>query len=514
MKKPFFWWTDEQKAFQKEIREFVETLVSYEETTRWTREHPFKIYEEFQKHNYVGAAVPKEYGGLGLGVTGSCILAEEIHSRMPGIGRYIVGNMNGGLMQIVESATEEQKKKYLPGICKCEMGAVVITETTAGTDAAGISVQAVYDEKEDCYILNGKKRFIVGAGVADRYFVYARTSNDPEVIKKHKHLTAFILYKGTPGFSCEKVNDILAFQNVQNGSLDFNNVKIPASDRIGGEGDGWKMMMNGLNFERTNIAASTIGWQRLMLETAYPYCERRVQFGKPVLDIAANQEKLASMVMRLKTTRPALYYTAYQWDHDEDITIEASTMKAYGAELTLESAKEATQVMGGDGINRFYPVQNLFEVAKTEHMAGGTVEACRLTIFRGIAKHMSEDVKMVRRVQDPKLGVPVPTFEPVEKKMPATAENILKVLADDYVVNPALHMTKEDLAWYIEDTDENVEKAIAELIASGDAWALPDKKKGGTKLVRASYAGLKKAYPQEHYEFFPPYIKEDPRRTF
>ena len=132
---------------------------------------------------------------------------------MPGIGRIVVGNMNGGLRQIIEAGTEEQKKRFLPQIASGEIGAVVITEMTAGTDAAGVALTA--KRVGDKYILQGKKRFIVGAGVAERYFVYARTNDDPEAFKKRKHLSAFVVKKGTPGLTCEKLNEILAFENVQ-----------------------------------------------------------------------------------------------------------------------------------------------------------------------------------------------------------------------------------------------------------------------------------------------------------
>lgn len=508
--KGFPWWTEEQLAFQQEVREFVESVATYEEKTRWTREFPWEIYKKIGEKKFLGAAVPKEYGGRGLGCTGSVILAEEMHTKMPGVGRIVVGNMNGGLMQIIEYGTEEQKKRFLPGIINGDVGAVVITETTAGTDASGISVSAV--KEGDHYVLNGKKRFIVGAGVASRYFVYARTSNDPEVIKKHKHLTAFMLYKGTPGFTCEKINEILAFENVQNGSLDFDNVVIPEADRIGNEGDGWAIMMGGLNFERTNIAGATVGWHRLMLNQIYPYSERRVQFGKATIDINENQNKIANVTTHLKILRAAVYTVAHQWDCGEDITIESSAIKKFGAQLALESAKDATQVMGGDGVNRFYPVQNLYEVAKTEHVAGGTIEACDITIFRNIPKKMPEDVQMTRRIADPETRVPVPVFAPVENKVAATPENILKVLADDYLVNPGLHMTIKDLQWYVEGDEEAIQKAVAELKASGDAWTIDNKKTGAAKLVRASYDGLKKAYPKEHYRWFPTYVDET--RTF
>ena len=191
--KPFPWWTEEQKAFQQEVHAFAKEIAARDAVTRWTREFPYDIYKLVGEKGYTGAAIPKEYGGLGLGATGSCILADELNALMPGVGRIVIGNMNGGLRQIIEYGTEEQKQRFLPEIASGEIGAVVITEMTAGTDAAGVAVTAKRDGEN--YILNGKKRFIVAAGVADRYFVYAKTSDDPEDYKKRRHLTAFVIKK-------------------------------------------------------------------------------------------------------------------------------------------------------------------------------------------------------------------------------------------------------------------------------------------------------------------------------
>ena len=163
----------------------------------------------------------------------------------------------------------------------------------------------------DAYVMNGKKRFIVSAGTARRYFVYARTSNDPHDVAKYRHLTAFVVERGVLGFSVEKINEIIGFENIQNGVLDFDNASIPLVNQIGEEGDGWKIMTAGLNFERTLICAMTLGWQRELLRNAVPYAQRRVQFAKPTIDIPSNQTKIADLIIRLRLTRVATYYILY-----------------------------------------------------------------------------------------------------------------------------------------------------------------------------------------------------------
>lgn len=502
----FPWWSDEQKKLQKDVRDLMEQLAPREMETRWTREFPFDIYEKIGQSGFTAAAIPKEYGGLGLGCTGACIVAEEIHTFSPGVGRIVVGNMMGGLRQLLEFGTEEQKQKFLPGIAKGEIGCVGITEVTAGTDASGMELEA--KPEGDKYIFNGKKRFIVGAGVAKRYFVYARTSNKPEDIAKHRHLTAFIIEKGTPGFSTEKINEILGFENVQNGSLDFDNVVVPAANRIGAEGEGWKVLMEGLNFERTLISASASGWQRTLLQYSVPYSQRRMQFGRPTIDLPGNQTKIADIIMRLKMTRLSVYYTAYLWDLGKDVTIESSMAKAVGAENTMASSMDATQVMAGDGVNRFYPIQNIFEVAKTDYIAGGTLEACRLVVFRAGLKLMAEDMQMPRRVVSERLGVPVPAAKPVEKKLELNEKNVLAVLADDYRVNQGLHMTLGDIKEYVAANDAELVGVLESLEKQGLIMAYRTKR-GGLQLAKANYAGLKKAYPKEYYRWTPDFITED-----
>ncbi len=402
----FPWWTEEQKRLAKEVREFAEEVMPRDAEARWKREFPWDMFEKISERGYTGVAVPKEYAGMGLGATGACIVVEEM-CRMPGPGRILVGNMIGGLRQIMEFGSEEQKKQFLPGFAKGEMGAIVITEPVAGTDAAAIEMVAKRDG--DAYILNGKKRFIVSAGTANRYFVYARTSNRPEDVAKYRHLTAFVVKRGVPGFSVEKINEIIGFENIQNGVLDFDNVEVPLANRIGGEGDGWKIMTAGLNFERTLICAMTLGWQRELLRNAVSYAQRRVQFAKPTIDIPANQTKIADLIIRLKLARVATYYTAYLWDLGWDITLESNASKVFCAEGAMQSSLDAIQVMGGDGVTPFYPAQAFMQVAKVENIAGGTMEACRQVIFKSGLKLMAEDLKMPRRVIHEELGVPVPS---------------------------------------------------------------------------------------------------------
>jgi alkylation response protein AidB-like acyl-CoA dehydrogenase len=500
----FPWWTDEHKEFDREIKAFVEEVMPRDAETRWKREFPWDIFEKIGQKGYTGAGVPKEYGGLGLGATGACIAAEGLN-RMPGPGRVFVGNMLGGLRQIIEFGTEEQKKRFLPGIAKGELGAIVITEPVAGTDAAAIETTAIGDG--DVYVLNGKKRFIVSAGLANRYMVYARTSDAPEDRSKYRHLTAFVVEKGTPGFTVEKINEIIGFENIQNGVLDFHDVPLPAANRIGEEGEGWRVITGGLNFERTLICAQSVGWLGELLRNVVPYAQRRVQFGKRTIDFINNQFKIADLIIKLKVARLLTYYTAYLWDLGWDITLESNIAKVFNCEGVMGASLDAIQVMGGDGVTPFYPLAAIMKVAKVENIAGGTMEACRMVIHRTAMRQMAEDLKMPRRVIHEELGVPVTASRAPEKKKEIDEETLLKVLAEDYRVNPGLHMSREDIKEFFNLDEAKLDQALLALESQTLAKLYRDRK--GIVLAKATYEGLRKAFPQDHYRWFPGWVREE-----
>ncbi len=498
------WWTEEQKKFEKEVRAFADEVMTRDEESRWKREFPWDILKKIGDKKYTGAGIPKEFGGLGLGATGACIAAEAFN-RMPGVGRAFVGNMLGGLRQIVEFGTEEQKRRFLPKIANGEIGAIAITEPFVGTDAAAIETTA--RREGETYILNGKKRYIVSAGVASRYMVYARTSENPEDRRNYKHLTGFIVEKGTPGFTVEKVNEIIGFENIQNGVLDFDEVSVPVANRIGKEGEGWRVMTAGLNFERTLICAQVLGWTRELLRNVVPYAQRRIQFGRPTIEFTNNQFKIADLITQVNIARLMTYYTAYLWDLGWDITMESNAAKLFICEGAMKAALDAIQVMGGDGVTPFYPLSAIMKVSKVENIAGGTMEACRLVIFRTGLRQMAEEFKMPHRVIDKELGVPVPVASLPEKQKGVDEESLLKLLAEDYRVNPGLYMSLEDIKEFFDVVEATLDEVLLSLEKKGFARLFRDRK--GIALVKATYEGLKKAYPQEYYRWFPSWVEQN-----
>jgi hypothetical protein len=223
----------------------------------------------------------------------------------------------------------------------------------------------------------------------------------------------------------------------------------------------------------------------------------------------ANQTKIADLIIRLKLARLATYYTAYLWDLGWDITVESNVTKVFNVEGTMQSSLDAVQVMGGDGVTPFYPAQSILEIAKVEHISGGTMEACRMVIFKSGVKQLEEDLKMRRRVIHKDLGVPVPASGVIKREKNVNEEKVLSVLAEDYRVNPGLFMSRGDIAQYLDVDDARLDSLLEELEKKGFAKLYRTKK--GISLAKATYDGLSKAHPKEYYRWFPAWVTQDRR---
>jgi alkylation response protein AidB-like acyl-CoA dehydrogenase len=491
----------------EETKAFADRSLPRGEEIFWTREFPSELLKEVAKKGWFGAVIPPEFGGMNAGVTGASIVTEELSRVCSALSEAYAVSMFGGVEQLLTFGIEQQKRKWLPRISKGEViGAVCITEPSVGSDAAAVETTAKLEG--DCYVLNGKKRFITNAGLADVYVVYARTGEKSEDRAKYQHLTAFLVEKGMPGFSVEKINELSGWFGLPNGFLDFNEVKVPAENCIGTEGLGWKVMMAGLNFERIVFSAGMLGPMRESIRHAVAYAQRRVQFDKPTIDIPANQSKIAEMLSRLYTSRLLVYHAADLLDQHKDAMVEAATAKMFTSDTFERLISDAVQVMGGDGWTRFYPVESYLRDAKVNQIGAGTNEIMRLVIFRGGLKSMGKDLKMPRRRVHERLKVPISTLEPLPK-LEASEENILKVLAEDYVVNPGLYMTLEDLKERLTDSGrQNLDKILGNF-ESEKLVKLYRDGQGLITLVKATFQGLRKAMPLEKYKWYPEWLSSD-----
>lgn len=496
------WWSEAHIKLAGDARRFAdEVLIPIGERDALLRKFSREGLKQMASQGWFGALVPKKYGGHAeeWGVTGAAIICEEA-SRAGEASGGLGTTMFGSATQIVHNGNEEQKQKWLPKICRGELiGAITMTEPYAGSDVAGIESTAVLEG--DYYIVNGKKRYQTIAAAADLYMCYFLTSSKPEERAKYTHLSAMIVEKGTPGFHIEKINDTMGYDGSYNCYLSFDNARVPAFNRLGQEGEGWKIMMGGLNVERILNAAPTLGPMRECIRYTQQHLQRRVQFNQPTGSFTNNQFKLADMIWKLYLSRLVIYYSAYCADLGKDVPVEAAICKMFSSDSCMETAMEAVQCMGGNGIMKIYPIERIFRDAKHAQIAAGTSEILKLLIYRQGTRSMAGDLHVPQRVIDPELKMPLPVGKPLPKTAARDEADVLKVLAENYRVNPGLHMTLEDIQEWLDIPDADLVRHLEVLEKQGLAGLYRTRK--GIGMARVTYTGLQKANPPEYYRYFP-----------
>ncbi len=305
----------------------------------------------------------------------------------------------------------------------------------------------------------------------------------------------------------ERINELGGWIALPNGYLDFDEAKIPEENRLGEEGDGWKILADGLNFERNLFAAGMLGPMREAIRYAVNHAERRIQFGQRTIDYQVNQFKIADMIAKLHTARLLTYQAANLMDMKRNPVLEATVAKLYASEAYRELMPEAIQVMGGDGWTRFYPIEGFARDSKGNEIGAGTSEVMRLVLFRWGLRAMAEDLKMPARRVHEKLGVPISTIKPSITTM-VSEETVLEILARNYKVNPGLYMSRDDVKEWISIEDEELDKLLESLESKGLAKLHQDRR-GRIALARATYEGLKKAKPLKYYQWFPKWVNEE-----
>ncbi len=250
-----------------------------------------------------------------------------------------------------------------------------------------------------------------------------------------------------------------------------------------------------------------VGGFRELVKSVVSYGRRRIQFGQPTINLLTNQFKVADMLTELKLARLSTYYAAYLLDLGQTSAVEASICKLYSADMLMRSSVEAVQVMGGDGVTKFYPPDRIMREAKTAQVAGGTSEAMKLLIYRRGLREMAEELKMPRRVIHEELGVPLPTAAAPTKQTQIDENRLLKALAEDYRVNPGIYMSLDDLKEQFDVKDEELERVLVSL--EEKRLVKLYRKRGIVQLAKATYQGLKKANPPEYYRWFPPRVRKE-----
>jgi len=373
---------DDHLMMREMVRNFAEQECAPGARERDEREEfPMDLWKKCGDLGLTGVTFPEEYGGVGADYISYGITIEELSRVDPSLGVIISAHSSLCANPINLFGTDEQKKKYLTPLATGEkMGAFGLTESMAGTDASETRTTAVKEGDE--YVINGSKIFITNGYYADTYVITAQMDHS----KGHKGISAFILEKGTPGFTFGKKEKKMGIRSSATYELVFENVRIPAANLLGKEGQGFKIAMITLDYGRIGIAAQALGIAQGAYEMAIKYSKERMQFGKTISEFQATQFKLADMALQIEAARLLVYQACQLASDHKPISKHSAMAKLFAAETCNKVATQAVQILGGYGYCREYLVERFMRDAKITEIYEGTSEVQRMVISSHILK--------------------------------------------------------------------------------------------------------------------------------
>lgn len=338
---------------------------------------PADLWRKFGDLGLLGVTVAEEYGGSDMGYLAHSVAMEEISRASASVGLSYGAHSNLCVNQIHKNGSEEQKLKYLPKLCSGEhVGALAMSEPNAGSDVVSMKLRA--DKKGDVYILNGNKMWITNGPDADTYVVYAKTDTSGG----SRGITAFIVERNFAGFSQAQKLDKLGMRGSNTCELVFQDCEVPAENILGFEGGGVRVLMSGLDYERTVLSGGPVGIMQACLDLVIPYIHERKQFNKAIGEFQLMQGKIADMYTSLSASRAYLYAVAAACDRQQESRKDAAAVILYTAEQATQMALQAIQVLGGNGYINEYPAGRLLRDAKLYEIGAGTSEVRRMLIGR------------------------------------------------------------------------------------------------------------------------------------
>ena len=372
--------TDEQKAIKEAAREFAEKeFPKYAEECDREEKFPYELWKKAAELGFIGMSIPEEYGGQGLGILDSCLVVEEFWRVDGGLGMILATTF--GSEQIQLFGTEEQKRRFLVPLARGEkLGAFGLTEAGAGSDVAAMETTAT--RTNGGYVLNGSKLFISNGAEADILVVFATVDRS----QGYRGVTAFIVEKGTPGFSVGKHERKLGIRASSTVELIFDNCLVPEENRLGEEGRGFRIALETIDASRIGIAAQAVGIAQAAFEKSLAYAKERHQFGQPIANFQAIQWMLSDMATQIDAARLLTLRAAYLKDRGLPFIKEASMAKLFAAETAMWVTTKAVQVHGGYGYIKDYPLERYFRDAKITEIYEGTSEMQRMTIARQLLR--------------------------------------------------------------------------------------------------------------------------------
>jgi isovaleryl-CoA dehydrogenase len=342
-----------------------------------TNTFPRHLWPQLGELGLLGVTVEEEWGGAGLGYLEHCLAMEEISRGSASIGLSYGAHSNLCVNQIRRNGNDEQKRRYLPRLISGEhVGALAMSETGSGSDVVSMRLRA--EKRGDRYVLNGTKMWITNGPQADTLVVYAKT----EPSAGPRGITAFLIEKGFKGFSTAQKLDKLGMRGSDTSELLFEDCEVPAENVLGHEGDGVRILMSGLDYERAILAAGSIGIMQSCLDLVVPYVHDRKQFGQPIGSFQLMQGKIADMYVALSAARSYVYAVARACDRGRTTRKDAAGAILYAAEKGVWMALQAIQVLGGNGYINDFPAGRLLRDAKLYEIGAGTSEIRRWLIGR------------------------------------------------------------------------------------------------------------------------------------
>jgi alkylation response protein AidB-like acyl-CoA dehydrogenase len=380
--------TEEQIAFRESVRKLVEREVApiADEVDRNDR-FPKELVPIFGDMGLLQLRLPEEYGGPGANLTTVCVAAEELARVSEAIALISGQNGIGMIMPLLYFGTEEQRRRFFPEVAKGRMlTAVAITEPHAGSDVGSMRTRAVLDGNSS-YVLNGQKCFITFGAVADYITVFAKTG-DTDKYGTH-NITAFLVDAKSPGFGVGKNERKMGLNGVPDASIYFDNVRVPVENRIGEEGDGFKICMRILDLNRPTVGAVSVGLAQGALDASVNYAKERRQFGRSIAEFQGIQFMLADMAMQLEAARCLVYECARIADKGfgsdaefKHFAATASMAKCFASDMAMKVTTDAVQIFGGAGYMKDHPVERYMRDAKINQIFEGTNQIQRIIIAR------------------------------------------------------------------------------------------------------------------------------------
>jgi len=371
--------TEEQEQLRALAHEFAENEIAPRAAHHdETGEYPHEICRKAWDLGLLNTHIPPEFGGLGLGVFEGCLIAEEHAWACTGIGAAMEANTLSEAPVIV-GGNDDQKKRFLGRMTEAPLlAAYCVTEPEAGSDVQGIKTIARKTGGE--YVVNGEKMWITGASVANWYFLLTYT--DPS--KGARGMTAFVVDADTPGIAVGKKEQNMGQRASDTRGITFTDVVVPEANRLGAEGDGWKLAMAAFDHTRPVVSAAAVGLARRALEHSIRYASERKAFGQPIARHEAVGFMIADMAKDIEAARLLVWKSAWTIDQGMRNTREAAYAKAFAADTAMRVAQDAVQVFGGYGYSKEYPVEKLFRDAKVFQIYEGTSQIQRLIIAKEI----------------------------------------------------------------------------------------------------------------------------------